>query len=64
MENVMWLAIKSGTRSAVPPLVGYGQIVPTCGGCQSTLVVEDMYYDMIPGILGIVRNARCLAQWC
>ena len=27
-------------------------------------MVEDMYRGMILGILGIVGNAGCLAQWC
>ena len=61
MENVIWLAIISGTGSAVLTLVGYGQLVE-----EANLLpwLEDMYYDVIPGIPDIVGNARCLAPWC
>ena len=34
----------------------------TCGGHQLTPMVEDMYYDVISGIPGVVGNVRCVAQ--
>ena len=51
----------SGTGFAVPALVGYGQLVE-----EANLPpwLEDMYYDVIPGIPGIVGNTGCLAPWC
>ena len=52
-----WLAIKSGTDSVVPVLVGNSQL---CGGCQPTLMVENIYYDMILELPSIVGNAGCL----
>ena len=58
MKNVMWLAIKSGEDFAVSPYWEW----PTCGGCQPTPMVDDLCYDMISGIPGIVGNAGCLAQ--
>ena len=51
----------SGTGSAIPALVGYGQLV---GEANLPSWLEDMYYDVIPEILGIVGNAGCLAPWC
>ena len=43
------------------PLVGYNQLM---GEANLPLWLEDMYYDVIPGIPGIVENAECLAPWC
>ena len=37
---------------------------PTYGGSQPTPMVEDMYYDVILRILGIMGNVGCLEQWC
>ena len=51
----------SGTGSAVPALVGYGQLVEEV---NRPLWLNDMYYYVIPEIPGIVGNAGCLASWC
>ena len=51
----------SGTGSVVPALVGYGQLVEEV---NQPPWLKDMYYDVIPGLLDIVGNARCLALWC
>ena len=51
----------SGTGSAVPALVGYGQLVEEI---NLPLWLKDMYYDVILRIPGIVGNAGCLAPWC
>ena len=50
----------SGTGSAVPALVGYGQLVEEV---NLPPWLKDIYYDVIPGILGIVGNAGCLILW-
>ena len=54
-----WLL--SWTGSAVPALVGYGQLVEEVN-LPSWL--KNMYYDVIPGIPSIVGNAGCLAPRC
>ena len=52
---------KLGLALLYPPVVGYGQLV---GEANLPPRLEDMYYDVIPGIPGIVENAECLAPWC
>ena len=61
MENVIWLAIISGIGSIVSALIGYDQLVK-----EANLPpwLKDMYYDVIPGIPGIMGNVGCLAPWC
>ena len=61
MENVIWLAIKNGIDSALPALVGYGQLVEEA---NLPLWLKDMYDDVFPRIPGIVGNAGCLAPRC
>ena len=66
MENIIWLAIKSGKNSVVPALIGNDQLVEDVNqprGWWSEHTKRGVIcYDMILGIHGIVGNARCLAQ--
>ena len=50
----------SGTGSAVPAIVDYGQLVEEV---NIPLWLKDMYYDVISGIPDSVGNVGCLAPW-